>query len=359
MSRPPVVAGGSRVGWPDLPPRVRRTIERLAGAPVTHAASQPGGFSPGLAARLLLADGRRCFAKSVDATAHPTEGTFHRAECQISAALPTTVPAPRLLASHDDADALDELAPTDRAGDGVGGRAGAASHGAPGDRAGGGDWVSLVFEDVAGRQPPVPWRPDDLARVLDAMTDLAGTLTPAPVRPPPAPPRLGGWHDLAAAPATDRLVDRLARLAPGTARDLDALVALEAGWPEAARGGTLLHFDLHAHNILLTTGSSGGVVFVDWPHARVGAAWLDLVILLCGVATGGTDPEPYARRHPLLRGVEPAAVDAALAALAGFWLGNTVRRAPPGRRLLRLRSVQLSYGRAALRWLGGRTGLAR
>jgi hypothetical protein len=322
MLRPPVVAGGCRVAWPDLPPHVRRTVEHLAGAPVAQATTQPGGFSPGLAARLLLTNGRRCFAKSVNATAHPIEGTFHRTEARVSAALPNSTAAPCLLGTADD-----------------------------------GDWVSLVFEDVAGRQPAVPWRADDLTRVLDAMTTLAERLTPSPVHlPPPADPRLGGWREIIAGEGSGRLVDRLARLVPEAAGELERLVETEAGWPEAARGDTLLHFDIHAHNILLTThpsgsAAAGGVVFVDWPHARIGAAFLDLLILLCGVATGGTDPEPLARPHPLLRGVDPGAVDAVLAALAGFWSGGAVRASGMDRRLLRLRSVQLAYGRAALRWL--------
>jgi hypothetical protein len=213
MPRPPVVTRGCRVAWPDLPPDVRRTIERLAGAPVARATTQPGGFSPGLAARLLLTNGRRCFAKSVNATAHPIEGTFHRTEARVSAALPTPVPAPRLLGTADEAE--------------VGGAAG------------GDEWVSLVFEDVAGHQPPVPWRRDDLMRVLDAMSTLAESLTPSPMYlPPPAHPRLGGWREIAAGEGEEsgRLVDRLTRLVPEAVKNLEALVETEAGCPEAARG---------------------------------------------------------------------------------------------------------------------------
>src|SRR5207249_8746585 len=44
-----------------------------------------------------------------------------------------------------------------------------------------GDWVALAFEDVAGHDPALPWRKDELERVLAAITDLAAALTPAPV----------------------------------------------------------------------------------------------------------------------------------------------------------------------------------
>ena len=48
-----------------------RMIEEILGAPVVAAHSQPGGFSPGLGARLVLADGRRAFAKAARVERHP------------------------------------------------------------------------------------------------------------------------------------------------------------------------------------------------------------------------------------------------------------------------------------------------
>jgi hypothetical protein len=56
--------------------------------------------------------------------------------------------------------------------------------------------VLLLFEDIDGVTPAEPWRPDELARVLAAMTDLAGALTPAlrrgPGRDHRRPGRTGG-----------------------------------------------------------------------------------------------------------------------------------------------------------------------
>jgi thiamine kinase-like enzyme len=49
-------------------------------------------------------------------------------------------------------------------------------------------------------------------------------------------------------------------------------VAPESQWGEAWRGQTLLHADLCADNLLLT---SDGVVVVDWPYAVTGAPWVD------------------------------------------------------------------------------------
>jgi hypothetical protein len=128
----------------------------MLGAAVLGAQTQPGGFSPGVAARLTLADGRRAFVKAVDEV-NPDSPDIHRSEARIAAALGTETPAPRLLGSVD--------------ADG---------------------WVILLFEDIDGWMPAQPWRSDELSRVLDAMTDLAAALTPAPIDAPPAATRLNG-----------------------------------------------------------------------------------------------------------------------------------------------------------------------
>ena len=71
-----VPSGGQRLPWAETPAPVRRAVQAYLGSPVLVAESQPGGFSPGLAARLLLADGRRVFVKAVGAERNPrTPGT--------------------------------------------------------------------------------------------------------------------------------------------------------------------------------------------------------------------------------------------------------------------------------------------
>src|SRR5438128_694352 len=105
--------GGNRLTWTELPTAVRAWIESVVGAPVVGAVSQSGGFSPGLAARLTLADGRRVFAKAVGLERNPDSPEMHRREAAIASRIPADAPAPKLLWSYDD-----------------------------------GDWVALVFEDV-------------------------------------------------------------------------------------------------------------------------------------------------------------------------------------------------------------------
>ena len=56
---------------------------------------------------------------------------------------------------------------------------------------------------------------------------------------------------------------------------LDDLVALESHWSDAVRGDALVHLDVRSDNILVEP--TGRVVLVDWPHACIGARWLDLL----------------------------------------------------------------------------------
>ena len=215
-------------------------------------------------------------------------------------------------------------------------------------------WVALAFEDVDGAQPTLPWRPGQLRRVLKMVAAMAAALTPAPAGFPTIGERLQdsfvGWRRLAAAHAAGD--DDLAGLDPWAARHLDRLADVEAGWPRATEGETLLHSDLRADNLLLTPTR---VVAVDWPWACVGAAWVDLLLLLPSVTMqGGPDPEATFATHPAAAGADPRAVTTALAAWAGFLVGGARLPAPPG--LPTLRAFQLGQGVVALDWLRRRTG---
>jgi aminoglycoside phosphotransferase (APT) family kinase protein len=301
-----MAASKDRPRWDELPLQVRAAIERLVGGTVIATRNCPGGFSPGLASRLTLAGGRRVFVKAMDAGAWPAEADTHRTEAVIAAALPAAVPAPRFLGAFDD-----------------------------------GHWVVLAFEAVDGAEPSRPWDPADLRRVVAAVGRLAAT--PAPVTLPHAHPRLGGWAELAGDRSRlTRLRDRSRWAADNIAR----LIRLEAAGLAAARGRSLVHFDLYRHNILLT---SREVRFVDWPHARLGAPVVDLVIVLAGAAADGLDPEPLLRGPAGTVEPEPAAVDAVLAAHAGFLLAGGLSPASAG--LEAIVEAKLALGLGAVNWL--------
>jgi Phosphotransferase enzyme family len=307
-SAPP--AEGKRLPWSAIPAGLRAEVERLLGGQVTAAVTQPGGFSPGVAARLQLSNGERAFVKAVG-DINPESPGIHRAEAAITAALPARTPAPGLLGFID--------------ADG---------------------WVILLLEDIAGRLPAPGWPPAELDRVLDAMTALSESLTPAPIAAPPAATRYGdlgrGWRALLAAGTAS----------PWAARNLERCAALEAGWDDAVRGNCLAHGDVRADNILLTADR---VIFVDWPWACLAPPWFDLVTMLPSlVLDGGPEPETVLARHPLRRSADPEAVTVVAAALAGFFLWQGGQPDPPG--LPTLRAFQRAQAEVALRWLHARTG---
>ena len=238
-ARPPDAAG-LRLDWQEVPGRVRAAVEARLDSPVVSAASQSAGFSPGVAARLRTADGRRVFAKAAGPEPNPLTPTAHRQEARVAAALPEEAPVPRLLWPHDEGE---------------------------------GGWIVLVFEDVEGRNPAVPWRAEELDETLETLVALSELLTPSPL-PPDAVGAAGEWSVISGASWRRLRKDRPARLDAWSTRHLDRLADLEAEAPSAVAGDALLHLDVRADNLLLTPER---VLVVDWPHARVGAPWVDMV----------------------------------------------------------------------------------
>ncbi|MEO3874897.1 aminoglycoside phosphotransferase family protein [Nonomuraea sp. B12E4] len=301
-------ASGVRVPWREVHPLVREAVAEFLGGAVVEARTQPGGFSPAAAVRVRTEGGRRAFVKAVGPEPNPDSVRIYRDELRIAAALPESVPAPRLLTGLEVA-----------------------------------GWVALVFEDVEGAHPAMPWRRDQLDLVLAAIERMSATLTPSPIDVPAIGDALDlsfrGWREL--------LKERPDGLDPWAARHLGALAELESGWAEGAAGDTLVHGDLRADNILL---AGDRVYLVDWPWACVGAPWVDLVGMLPSVGMQGgprpqevfTDPDP--------------AVTAFLAGLAGFFIWGGRQPDPPG--LPTVRAFQRAQGAVALEWLKHRTGWA-
>jgi serine/threonine protein kinase len=305
-------SGGQRIEWREVHPDVRHAIEAHLGSPVVDARNQTGGFSPGLAARCALADGRRVFVKAVSPAQNPQACRIHRREAEVAAQLPADLPVPRLLHVVDD-----------------------------------GHWVALVFEEIEGAQPVEPWTHHQLGVVLRALRSFAERATPTP-----APglqtveARYGavfrGWRQIAGGD-----VDA-SSYGPDIGAAVDRLADLEATWADAAAGSTLLHTDLRADNLLLTP--TGEVVLVDWPWACTGAAFFDLVLLLPSVGlSGGPDPASVIEAHRLFADVDPDALVSVFAALAGFFVRQSLDPAPPG--LPTIRSFQRAQADVALGWL--------
>lgn len=311
-------AAGVRLEWWAVPRGVRSLVEAHLGSPVESAASQPGGFSPGVASRVCLADGRRIFLKAAGPAPNPDTPGLHRAEARIAAALPATAPVPQLLRAWD-----------------VEG------------------WVVLAFEDVDGKMPAQPWQPGELRRVLAAASGLSALLDPSPVDVPTLADRFSGkfqgWHRLSA--ASGEGTDDLTWLDPWAQRNLGRLAEREDDWSASVAGSALVHGDLRADNVLLT---GERVMVVDWPWAAVGAPWFDVVAMGPSVIVqGGQDVIGLLDEFLDAQGAHPENVTTVLTALAGYFLHQSVQPAPPG--LPTLRHFQGAQGEAALRWLRRRT----
>lgn len=331
-------AEGVRVEWNSVPAPVRAGIEQICGSPVVSVRSQPGGFSPGVAARLQCADGSRWFVKAVSSAANPDSPAMHRREAQVLGSLDAKIasgalPAPRLRGTLDS-----------------------------------GPWTALVMEDVEGRHPGLPWESADLAAVMSAVDQLADTLTPSPIETHGVAEYFAadftGWRTLAAA-GDPGPIDAWSRTR------LRELADLEQQWPRHLAGDTLLHADIRADNLLLTSGRGDrdgpaddgergdrgecgdrgdDVVFVDWPHACVGAAFADVVFMApCVTMQGGPPPGELLSMTRAGRDADEAAVTAAVCAIAGYFTERSLRPAPPG--LPTVRAFQAAQGEIARRWL--------
>ena len=292
---------------------MRASLEDRLGSRVVAAATQPTGFSPGLAARIRLEDHRRVFIKAVSEAANPDTPDIHRREARILAALPASIPAPRLLWTYDDA-----------------------------------GWVALCMEDIDGRHPDEPWTDHDLNLVIATVTKMARDLTPSPLDVDMSAAdgflrEINGWQ------AALRNAEE--RLDSWCLRHLERLAELESRAPASAAGDTLLHFDVRADNLLI----AGDKVWVlDWPWARTGAWWIDLVAMAPSIAMqGGPDPSEFIRRIGV-NDVPKEALDAVICTIAGYFVVRALEPPPPG--IPTVRAFQAAQGRVAISWLRERTG---
>ena len=310
----PEHAARRRIGWQEVPPRVRSAIEATLGSVVVEAHTQEGGFSPGAAVRLRLANGNTAFVKALGVDIHEFSVQLYRTEAATMAHLPAGLPVPRLLDVYDD-----------------------------------GNWIALVYEEVDGRRPAIPWRMDELGRVEGMLAALSDALHPSPWQDAPTFAEVNGdfmeaWTNLALEPPHD--------IDPGLRRHLDRLIEQGTDLAAIISGDALLHTDIRSDNILLT--SNGGVVLLDWGWTCKGAPWLDVVLFGTTVnAEGGADAEQLVLRHPATANVPSGAIDAVLlAAAANYWGLSQLPKQPalPGFS----RAYQRAFAEATLRWVDRR-----
>ena len=302
------LARGPRTPYEAAPPAVRAWVDRELGSQVVAASTQYGGFSPGVAARLVTASGRRAFVKAVGAELNPDSPVLFRQEVE---ALHRIDPlglnqVPRLYGTYDE-----------------------------------GGWVALLMEDVEGRTADHPWPVDDATRVIEAVAELTAAFTPSPWPDAPyAAERsrifLTGW---------ERVIADGIDLPDWLRGRSDELIALAGTGREAVVGETLAHWDLRADNLLLTEDR---VVFVDWAWAGRAAPWADRVFLGGDIRLGGGPATALADLPP-----DDGVTGFVAAFVGGLWWAQH-QPPPPG--LPTIRTFQRAFAASTLEWLRSRLG---
>ncbi|MFJ1756643.1 phosphotransferase [Kitasatospora sp. NPDC088134] len=302
-----------RPSWDELPVPVRESAQAVLGSPVTDSQAQTGGFSPGLAVRATLADGRAVFLKGV-ATDHPVHGMYAD-EATINRSLSHQVPVPRMLDSWE-----------------------------------AGGWLLMAFEDIDGGHPDLSPGSADLPAVIRLLDQLPKTVSPSPIPGAPTVAAVleGGFHGWQA------LADQQAELDPWSARHLDQLAAVERDWLTESAGDCLLHVDLRADNMLMHDGNA---LAIDWAYLHQGAAWIDPAFLVPQLIRAGHTP---AQAEALIADVTswtaapPDAITSFAAAQAGYWERSSRLPAPPG--VPYLRGYQAAMAAVGRTWIEFRTG---
>ncbi|MFF5178031.1 phosphotransferase family protein [Micromonospora sp. NPDC000316] len=312
---PPHQAGAPRPSWSALPAALRATIAGRLGAAVVATRVAADGFTGGFAAVLDTADGGRVFVK---AAAEPHLVDSYAREAAILERLPVGLPAPRLRWT------LYEVG-----------------------------WFVLCTDAVDGHTPRRPWAPAELGATLAGYAEVAAALAD-----PPAGLRALGLPHLADLARSDILWweevaagrEPTPALPVAVRGRLPELVALESRLPRYAAEATgLIHGDLRADNVLVDT--DGRAWFCDWTWACSGPAWFDVAGLLLTAYADGLDADRLFAAHQASTGAPPDALDATLAALAGYYLTGADAAGSP-----HLSAHRRRTGEQALDWLTRRQG---
>jgi Phosphotransferase enzyme family len=269
-----------RAAWADTPEPVRTAVAEALGATIVGHTDLHGGMSPGPAAALRLADGRQVFVKAMSAEVRAHNHAMILQESVILDALPSSVPAPRRLATVEY-----------------------------------GPWVALATTWATGATATA-WTDASIAAVAHACRTASGH--PAPRTLPPVAERIfyfDGWLRVLEIGAGDDW--EMAHAGPAA--------DVVDGWERWTAGDALVHRDIRLDNTAVNA-ETGSAVLLDWAYASAGAPWIDLAQLAADVvATGHALGQQAAtdRAYRLLRTLPPEA-SRFVVGLAGMW---TIRAA--------------------------------
>ncbi|MEU8195298.1 phosphotransferase [Microbispora amethystogenes] len=229
--------------WEQVPADLRGAVAFKFGA-VLKAEPAARGITPGVVARLHLEDGQTVFFKGAPYNDRLASSLYER-EIWLGSMMPASAPAPKMLWATT-----------------------------------GSEWIGVVFQDIPdARHADLSPRSPDVPRVLSAVNTMSKALT----APPSAPLVLQNVYAL-----QSKASEMLTRHADLLGDNLDLYrEALAEFDPMFLLGTTLLHYDLHAANLLLTPDR---VYAVDWSMACAGAEWIDLAMLAPRLIEVGHSP---------------------------------------------------------------------
>lgn len=315
--------------WQQVPSEVRTRVDAALGSEVRRALRIWGGYSPTPTFRLLLANRKRAFFKA----AGPSDTDFARAairrEARVYRDLGSLLSpwAPALLDSFEI-----------------------------------NDWRVLLLEDLGPKSVP-PWTRAQARGIFRAYADFHrstfAAILPdwvsAPGRYLARESRL--WDEIPAAGTLGEVAALAGGQLEAARRWLEeaapVLAASSRGLAQAPAPYALLHGDTRSDNLRWTAGR---LRLFDWPHLGSGAAEFDVAAFAQSVTLeGGPQPQDlvawYGERAP----VRPEVLDAAVAAIAGFFADVCWREELPG--LPRLRPFQRAQLRVSLAWAARRLRL--
>ena len=238
-------AGGDRIPFESLPLHLRQWVDDALGSPVASARTQTGGFSAGVASRVVAADGSRAFVKAVSDEVNAQTPELFRHEAAVLSVLPAAPHRARLLQTCED-----------------------------------GTWTVLLLDDVEGRHPDLD-DDRDMAALRDAVVAQSRELTPDPVRldGPDMAATSARWHR-----RIERSLDDDQSMFPEwLVAERDDVLARTASLAARMPASSWVHLDIRDDNLLVRPDGSG--VTVDWGMSRSGPSWIDQVLLAVHRAT--------------------------------------------------------------------------
>lgn len=257
--------------WGQLPPSVRRAVQRQCGAVIAVEPSTVG-INSHFSATLRTCD-QKFFCKGIPAD--HANARMHHSESQVNRYLPDSI-APPLVSTIDE--------------DG---------------------WLMLVFQHVDGRHADFSPHSPDLARIAEKICTMGNELKGAPCAAAgPLGPKMERFHIWRR--FSEGSISRVG-LDAWTLENLEQLAEWESRASYVVSGNTLLHSDLNQGNILVH--GNGNVYFIDWACASRGAAWVDIAYTVPRLMACGHSPqqaEAWAQTIPAWS----TATDAALTAFA-------------------------------------------